>query len=74
MTRQEEIAIVAAAISTPAGFSVEFNDLAVYRLEDGNFAVADEDDEKTFDTAEAAAAYFVERRHARQAGFDYETS
>jgi hypothetical protein len=81
MTREQEIAAVAGLIAGEAGFSIElFGILHVYQLEDGTFALLETDPvtsathEQIFDGAGAAARAFIERRHSRQLGFDYESS
>lgn len=83
-TAEEELLV--GILELPAGYSVEFNELYVTRLENGTYAVnasaherklTEIDDMlacyKEHKTAAAAMAHFLKLRHLLKAGFDYET-
>lgn len=61
-------------ISSPAGLSVSFGDLMVFRLEDGTYAVdsEDEDWQHVYKTAHEAADAFEEVRRRMKLGYDFE--
>jgi hypothetical protein len=66
---------VIAVISSPAGLSVAFEDLMVYRLEDGTYAV-DVDagkDQRIWKSAHDAADDFEKVRQEMKLGYDFET-
>jgi hypothetical protein len=61
-------------ISSPAGLSVAFDDLMVYRLEDKTYAVDCQEWQHVWKTAHEAADDFAAAREARELGFDFETA
>jgi len=72
--RQRDIDLLARVLTLlDAGISLDvFDTLKAGQLEDGTFAVVYADEEWSFDTAEEAAAKFIEVREAKQLGYDYE--
>jgi hypothetical protein len=66
---------VIATISSPAGLSVSFGDLMVFRLEDGRYAVDCEEDawQHVWKTAHEAADDFEKVRKEMKLGYDFET-
>lgn len=66
--------MIAALVSSPAGHCVSFDQLEVYRLEDGRYVVNTSDPvaEAIFDDPMLAAAEYIARRHEMKLGFDYE--
>ncbi len=69
----QEVHTVASLVLLPAGPRVDlFGVMEIYRLEDGRYAVSEEDKPETFfDGPQAAAEHFVVRRRARHLGLDY---
>jgi hypothetical protein len=68
-----EARAILTLVENAAGFTVELFGLSIYRLEDGQFVVAYEEDqtEETFADAPAAVIRFLGRRHELKAGFDH---
>jgi hypothetical protein len=75
----EDKVVEALVIVISAGFQVDvFTLLCVRPLEDGRFAVTYHPEtnagpEEVFDDARAAVTRFIELRHERRLGLDYET-
>lgn len=67
---------IVAVITSPAGLSVAFDDLMVYRLEDGTYAVDTESgkEQRVWKSAHEAADDFETTRKAMRLGYDFETS
>jgi hypothetical protein len=67
---------VIAVISSPAGLSVAFDDLMVYRLENGNYAVDvdAEKDQRIWKTAHEAVDDFEKVRQEMKLGYEFETT
>lgn len=61
-------------ISSPAGLSVAFDDLMVYRMEDGRYAVDCDKWQHIWKTASEAATDFIVARETMKLGFDFEIS
>lgn len=78
MADEQEISAIEALISSEASYGVDVTpQLTVSRFEDGSYVVCEFGplsgyDERAFRTAKEAAQAFVERRHARRLGLDYE--
>lgn len=66
--------MIAALVSSPAGHCVSFDQLEVYRLEDGRYVVnmSVPAAETIFDDPMLAAAEYIVRRHEMKMGFDEE--
>lgn len=66
---------VIAVISSPAGLSIAFDDLMVYRLEDGTYAVDTESgkDQRIWKTPHEAADDFEKTRQELKLGYEFET-
>lgn len=69
MTERDAIILI---ITSRAGFAVSFQDLAVYRLEDGTFAVDLDSEQRIWKTAPEAVTDFLVTREAGKLGYDFE--
>lgn len=82
MNKEDEIALVHLVITHPAGFDLDISGtLLIRRYEHPEWAVEEEVEYggnvgkykiKEFKDALEAAKYFVERRHAKECGLDFE--
>ena len=64
---------IVQAISSPAGLSVAFAELMVYRMEDGRYAVECDEWQHLWTDANNAAIEFMAVRKTMKLGFDFET-
>lgn len=78
---EQLMAALAVVLTHPAGFGVElFTKLWIDRVEDGQFRVAQFDQqmkmtsEELFDDVRAAISYYLDLRDELQLGGDYETA
>lgn len=76
--KDEEIKFVTSVITHPAGYDLDlFGMYCVRPTDQGVWCVSWEENgktvERTFNTPEVAAAFFVNMRHEREAGIDIET-
>jgi hypothetical protein len=76
----DEVEAIAKTVNLPADFEIRLpGGLSICRLAENQFHVEFEVEqdgdtelrEKSFKTAEAAAKFFIERRHAQKLGGDY---
>ena len=72
--KERAVQLISELVSMEPGYGIEmFDDLFIYRLEDGRFSVGDNGiHEKLFTDSLEAARYFEECRKRKKLGFEFE--